>query len=66
MGAFNTHGTKLLGLVLALVVLAQGVTTITAASRDNPKTQQDQVEQGVSVILILFALWIAFKTFRAL
>jgi hypothetical protein len=66
MGIFNTHLTKALAFLLVLVLVAQGVATMTAAGKDKPPTQRDVVEFVVGAILILASAWLGLKTFDAL
>jgi len=66
MVSFNTHFTKLVGFLLVVVLIAQGIATMTAAGKDKPPTQRDVVEFVVGAVLILSGAIIGLKTFNAL
>jgi uncharacterized membrane protein len=61
-----THFTKMIAVLLVLVLIAQGIATMTAAGKDKPPKQRDVVEFVVGAILILAAAFIGLKTFDAL
>lgn len=60
------HLTKALAFLLVLVIVAQGIATMTAAGKDKPASQRDVVEFVVGSILILSGAWVGLKTFDAL
>ena len=66
MSVFMTHFSKLIGVLLVLVLIAQGIATMTAAGKDKPATQRDVVEFVVGAVLILSGAVIGLKTFDAL
>lgn len=66
MSVFNTHFTKAIAFMLVLVLVAQGIATMTAAGKDKPPTQRDVVEFVVGAVLILSAAVLGLKTFNAL
>ena len=66
MSVFMTHFSKLTGFLLVLVLIAQGIATMTAAGKNKPPRQQDVAEFVIGSMLILFAAWIGLKTFSAL
>jgi hypothetical protein len=62
MAGFN-QVTKLLAILLIVVLIAQGVATMTLAGKDKPPTQQDIAEFIVGVLLIVMGGWIGVKLY---
>ena len=62
MAGFN-QVTKLLAILLIVVLMAQGVATMTLAGKDKPPTQQDIAEFIVGTLLIVIAGWIGAKLY---
>lgn len=63
---FMTHLTKFIAILLVLVLIAQGIATMTAAGKNKPPRQKDVVEFVVGAILILSAAVVGLKTFQTL
>lgn len=55
--------TKLIAILLILLLIAQGVATMTLAGKDKPPTQQDVAEFIVGVLLIVMGAWMAIKVY---
>jgi len=62
MAGFNQF-TKLIAILLILLLIAQGVATMTLAGKDKPPTQQDIAEFIVGILLIVMGGCLAFKVY---